>query len=489
MKYILTIDAGTTSVRAVLYNTKTNNFEKIERLPFKQIFPKPAWVEHDAEEIWQNIKKCLLKVCEGIDLKEIYGLGITNQRETVVAWDRETGEPLCNAIVWQCRRTSKTCEKIKKSTFARKIHDKTGLVIDAYFSATKIKWLIDNNKKVKEALNNKTLRVGTIESYLVYRLTNGKSFVSDITNASRTMLFNIRTLNWDDDLLKFFYIPKEILPNVVDNDEIVGQTDILGEPINIAGLIGDQQSSLFGQGCFEEGMSKNTYGTGCFMLLNTGKNIVKSRHGLLTTIGFKCKGHVNYALEGSVFNAGSVVNWAIENLNIAKDPKELTKLAYELDDNEGVYLVPAFTGLGTPYWDMNARAVISGMTRGTDKRHIARAVLESMAFSSQDVLKTMQKEAKGKIKELHVDGGASVNERLMQFQCDLIQTNLKKYNQESTCLGSVFMTGLATKVFNDLSDIKKILKSEKDYVPTKTSLEMQKVQKEWDMAVKKCLRK
>ncbi|MBQ3047895.1 MAG: glycerol kinase GlpK [Clostridia bacterium] len=489
MKYILTIDEGTTSVRAILYNVKTNKFEKFERRSFKQIFPQPAWVEHDAMEIWQKTQECVLNVCKGINPQDISGVGITNQRETIVAWDDKTKKPLCNAIVWQCRRTSKLCEKLKKSKMSKQIHNKTGLVPDAYFSATKIKWLIDNNNSVKESLKRGTLRVGTIESFLVYMLTEGKVFVSDVTNASRTMLFNIKTLQWDEDLLKFFSIPKWILPRVVDNDEVVGQTNILGYPIKIAGLIGDQQSSLFGQGCYEVGMTKNTYGTGCFMLMNTGNEIVKSKYGLLSTIAFKTKNRINYALEGSVFNAGSTVNWAIDNLGIASSPQELTKIALSIESSEGVYLVPAFTGLGTPYWDMDARAVICGMTRSTDKRHIARAVLESMAYCSYDVLSTMQKDSKYKITELHVDGGASENENLMQFQCDLLQTTLKKYHQESTCLGSMFLTGLATGVFNSLDEIKNLLKEQKEYNPFKTKLEMLSQIKAWKLAVKRCLKK
>ena len=360
---------------------------------------------------------------------------------------------------------------------------------DAYFSATKIKWLLDNDKKVKEALKNNNLKVGTIESFLVYRLTNGKSFVTDLTNASRTMLFNIKTLDWDEELLKFFGIPKEILPRVVNNDEVVGFTNILGEPIKVAGLIGDQQSSLFGQGCFDEGSSKNTYGTGCFMLLNTGKKFVKSKKGLLTTIGFKTKEKMCYALEGSVFNAGSTVDWAINNLGIAKDPQELTNLAYQVKSSDEVYLVPAFTGLGTPHWDMNARAIICGLTRGTTKQHIARAVLESMAFSTYEVLITMQKETKNKIKELCVDGGASANVNLMQFQADLLQTKLYKSNLESTCLGAVYMTGLATGAYKNLGDVKQKIKIENTFVPTKKQEEMKPLILGWKTAIRRCLRK
>ena len=490
MKYILTIDEGTTSVRAILYNAQTNVFERIEQKSFKQIFPHPAWVEHDAEEIWQKTKECLTKVCEGINPNDILGIGITNQRETVVAFEKSTGKPLANAIVWQCRRTAKEVEKLKKMGFSKKIYNKTGLIADAYFSATKIKWLIDNNQNVKNALLNNNLLVGTIETFLVYKLTEGKSFVTDVTNASRTMLFNIHSLAWDDELLKIFNLPKNILAKVVNNDEIVGETNLLlNSSIKIAGLIGDQQGSLFGQGCFEKNSSKNTYGTGCFMLLNTGKNIVKSKHGLLTTIGFKIKNKLCYALEGSVFNAGSTISWAIDNLNIATNPKELTSLAYLVESSDGVYLVPAFTGLGTPYWDMNARAILCGLTRGTDKRHIARAVLESVAFSTYDVLQTMEKDTKQKIKELHVDGGISENENLMQFQSDILQTTLKKYNKESTCLGAVFMTGLATGYYKDLQDLFKILKPIKQYKPKQTKTSVENNIKNWKIAVKKCLLK
>ena len=304
------------------------------------------------------------------------------------------------------------------------------------------------------------------------------------------MLFNIKTLSWDDELLQFFHIPKNILARVVDNDEIVGHTNLfLNASIAIAGLIGDQQSSLFGQGCFEKNTCKNTYGTGCFMLSNTGSNIVKSRHGLLTTVGFKTKNNLCYALEGSVFNAGSTVNWAIDNLGLANNPKELTSLAYSIEDSDGVYLVPAFTGLGTPYWDMNARAILCGMTRGTDKRHIARAVLESLAYSTYDVLQTMERDMKQKIKELHVDGGASENDSLMQFQCNLLQTNLKKYHKESTCLGAVFMTGLATGAYKNLQDITNQLKQIKQYQPNETKKEMELRIKHWRVAVKRCLTK
>lgn len=489
MKYILTIDAGTTSVRALLYDKEKEQIVRIEKEPFRQYFPKPAWVEHDAEEIWEKVKQCLIRVTNDVDAKEIIGIGITNQRETTVAWDKKTTKPLYNAIVWQCRRTSRYCEKLKKSPKSIAIQNKTGLIPDAYFSATKMKWFIDNVKEVRKALVDNRLCFGTIESFLVYKLTNGRSFVTDITNASRTMIFNIQTCEWDEDLLKLFSIPPKALPRVVSNDEIVGTTNLLGEEIKIAGLIGDQQSSLFGQGCFDKGMAKNTYGTGCFMLVNTGKDRIKSRKGLLTTIAYKLKNKVHYALEGSVFNAGSVVDWAINNLGIAKNPEELTQLATDLKNNEGVYLVPAFTGLGTPYWDMDARGLICGMTRGTDKRHIARAVLESMAYSVYDVLKNASREGKLKIKELHIDGGASKNEFLMQFQANILRVTLKEFNHESTCLGAVFMTGLATGAYKNLDEIRKLLVERKRYIPGLSLIEIKPLLRGWKRAVKKSLKK
>lgn len=489
MKYILTIDAGTTSVRALLYDKEKEQIVRIEKEPFRQYFPKPAWVEHDAEEIWEKVKQCLIRVTNDVDAKEIIGIGITNQRETTVVWDKKTTKPLYNAIVWQCRRTSRYCEKLKKSPKIITIQNKTGLIPDAYFSATKMKWFIDNVKEVRKALVENRLCFGTIESFLVYKLTNGRSFVTDITNASRTMIFNIQTCEWDEDLLKLFSIPPKALPRVVSNDEIVGTTNLLGEEIKIAGLIGDQQSSLFGQGCFDKGMAKNTYGTGCFMLVNTGKDKIKSRKGLLTTIAYKLKNKVHYALEGSVFNAGSVVDWAINNLGIAKNPEELTQLATDLKNNEGVYLVPAFTGLGTPYWDMDARGLICGMTRGSDKRHIARAVLESMAYSVYDVLKNASKEGKLKIKELHIDGGASKNEFLMQFQANILRVTLKEFNHESTCLGAVFMTGLATGAYKNLDEIRKLLVERKRYIPGLSLIEIKPLLRGWKRAVKKSLKK
>lgn len=487
MKYILTIDAGTTSVRALLFNREKMEIERVERESFKQYFPKPAWVEHDGEEIWKKVKSCILRVSKGIDPKEIYGIGITNQRETAVAFSKSTGKALYHAICWQCRRTTKFCENLKRSRMGKIIHSKTGLIPDAYFSASKYKWLLENSSEVKRAKEENDLCLSTIESFLVYKLTNGKSFVSDYTNACRTMLFNIKELKWDKDLLKFFQIDESFLPKVVGNDEIVGETTILGKPIKVAGLIGDQQGSLFGQGCFEKKLAKNTYGTGAFMLVNTGSEIKRSRHGCLTTIAYKIKNKTCYALEGSVFNAGSTVDWAINNLGIGKNPRELTDLALKIDNNEGVYLVPAFTGLGSPYWDMRARGTIVGLTRSSNKSHIARAVLESLCYTSLELLQTLEKDSHEKIKELHIDGGASQNGFVASFQADIMGIKLKKYNVESTCMGAMFMTGLATNAFKDLKEIKGVLKCEKEYLPTKDEEEVKPLILGYKKAVKRAL--
>lgn len=487
MRYIVTLDEGTTSVRALLFDVKLGKIIRIEKQKFKQFFPRPAYVEHDAEEIWRKIKKCLKLVSRGVSTDEIYGLGITNQRETTVAWDKKTGKPLCHAIVWQCRRTAKLCEKLKKEK-GNFIHSKTGLIPDAYFSATKMKWMLENVKAVKDALKDDRLCLGTMESYLVYRLTKGKVFVSDITNASRTMLFNIHTCTWDGDLLRLFNIPLRCLPKIVSNDEVVGSTDILGKEIKIAGLIGDQESSLFGQGCFSRGMAKNTYGTGCFLLVNTGSKIVYSKKGLLSTIAYKVKGKVSYALEGSVFNAGSSVDWLVNSLKLCKDPYRLTDMAKSTQSNDGVYLVPAFTGLGTPYWDMGARGMICGLTRASDRRHIARASLECMAYMTYDVIKVMEKEIETKIKNLKVDGGASVNEFLMQFQSDILGIKLSRMELESTCMGCMFLTGLATGAYKNIEDIKKRIKVVKIYRPKGKEEEVKSNLNGWMKAVKRCLR-
>lgn len=488
MKYILALDAGTTSIRAVLYDRKKLQIVKTCKCSFKQYFPKPGWVEHDAEEIWKVTKKVLSSCLEGVSENEVYGMGISTQRETVVAWDKRTGKPCCKAIVWQCRRTADLCNKIKLAPICEKIKEKTGLLPDAYFSATKIKWLLENDKNVQKLLQTDNLCVGTVESYLVFRLTNGNSFVSDITNASRTMLLNINTQKWDDELLAYFNIPKNILPKVVSNSEVIDTTSTLPIPVKIAGLCGDQQASLFGQGCFERGMVKNTYGTGCFILMNTASTPKQSENGLLATVAYKINNKITYALEGSVFNAGCIIDWYCKTLGLCKDVKNINDYAMRVPDNAGVYLVPAFTGLGTPYWDMEAKGTLTGLTRGTNKYHLARAVLESIAFSCHDVIQTMKEDSHIKIKELHVDGGATVNSFLMNFQASLDDCTLSRFPTESTCLGVIYLAGLATGAFKSIEELKTIIKPIQTFEPQDTK-QTQKMLSGWQKAIRQCLTK
>lgn len=462
-RYILTIDEGTTSLRAVLFDVKKQKIKRFERSFTKLIEPRPTWVEQDANEIWTKTQACLTKLTSGINPSDIYGLGITNQRETIIAWDKQTGRALTNAIIWKCRRTAKYCQSLKKSKMASVIQKKTGLLVNSYFSATKIKWLLENVPAVKKALKEKRLCVGTVESYLVYRLTNCKVFVTDVTNASRTMLFNIHTLKWDEQLLKFFKIPKNILPTPVDNDKIVGYTNILGEPIKIAGLIGDQQSSLLGQGCFHKGDIKNTYGTGCFMLANIGSKPITSKHNLLTTVANRLNHKTSYALEGSVFNGGSIINEMIKQ-GIAKDHRRFTRLAMKCKHTD-VYLIPAFNGLGAPYWIMDASAKFINRNKNTQPKEIARACWEAIAFRNYDVFEAITKDIDLKTSHLCIDGGLSKNRYLMKLQSNLFQLPISIINLESTCMGSVICTGLATKAFKYIDDIK--FKAKKTYKPTK----------------------
>lgn len=474
-RYILTIDEGTTSLRAVLFDVKKQKIKRFERLFTNLIEPQPIWVEQDANEIWEKTLICLKKLTKNIDLNKIYGLGITNQRETIVAWDKQTCEPLTNAIVWKCRRTAKYCQSLKNKDIANSIQEKTGLIINSYFSATKIKWLLENVSSVKKALIEDRLCVGTIESYLVYRLTNGKVFVTDVTNASRTMLFNIYTLKWDDELLKFFNIPKHILPKLVNNDEIVGETNILGQPIKIAGLIGDQQSSLLGQGCFHKGDIKNTYGTGCFMLANIGYEPIKSKHNLLTTVANCLNNKVSYALEGSVFNGGSIINEMIKK-GIAKNHRSFTRLAMKCKQTN-VYLIPAFNGLGAPYWIMDASAGFINSNNHTQSKEIARACWEAIAFRNYDVYEAIRNDIALDTTRLCADGGLSKNKYLMQLQSNLIQLPISIINLESTCMGAVICTGLATKAFNSLNDIK--FKPYRTYYPHKNLKDMKPMIDGW----------
>lgn len=461
-RYILTIDEGTTSVRAVLFDVKKQKIVRIARENIKLIEPRKNWVEQDANSIWEKTLNCLKELTEKIDLKAIYGLGIANQRETVVAWSKKTGEPFTNAIIWQCRRTAKYCEQLKKTKIASKIREKTGLIINSYFSATKIKWLLDNSKSVQKALKNKDLCIGTIETYLVYRLTKCKVFITDVTNASRTMLFNIKTLKWDTELLNYFKIPSSILAEPVDNDKVVGYTNILGESILIAGLIGDQQSSLLGQGCWHKGDIKNTYGTGCFMLANTGGKPIKSQNNLLTTIANRINHKTFYALEGSIFSGGSIINDAIKK-GIASNHKKLAKMASSVKKTN-LYLIPAYHGLGCPYWLMNAQPKFINFNKQTSKKEIAKAYWDAIAYRNNDVYAAMLKDIRLKPKKVCVDGGLSQHKYLMQLQSDLFQTPISIVNLESTCMGAIICTGLATKVFK-LDDIN--LRPRKTYYPKK----------------------
>ena len=459
-RYIIALDEGTTSLRSILYDTKTNEIVHTEQLPFKQYYPKSGWVEQDADEIWNYQKKTLddLLINSNINQDEIIGLGITNQRETVVAWDRSSGKPIYRAIVWQCRRTAKEIDKLP-SNIVRKIKNKTGLIADAYFSASKMKWIIDNVPKAKDLLNKQQLCLGTIDSYLAFKLT-GK-FVTDTTNASRTMLFNINTLDWDKELLTYFEIPRHTLADIVSCNEEIGKCKDYN--FSLCGMIGDQQSSMFGQACLKKGMTKATYGTGCFILMNVGSERVKSKT-TLCTIGYTLDGKTTYALEGSVFSACNAINWLKYNLDLYEDVRETSNICYSIPDSDGVYFVPAFTGLGAPYWDSFARGTITGMTLATNKAHIIRACVESLAYNTYSIIKTMSNKTIP-IKELHVDGGGSKNDFLLQFQSNMIQRNvIKSYQVESTALGAIYMVALSKKVMT-LQDVTKLYKVKNIYKP------------------------
>lgn len=481
-RFILTIDEGTTSLRVVLFDVKKHKIVKLERAQTELITPKAGWVEQDANDIWDKTVLCLKKVMHKINPEDVYGLGITNQRETIVAWDKKTGKALNNAIIWKCRRTADFWEDLKQSKFAKIIQDKTGLIVNSYFSATKIKWLLNNSKSVIKALEEHRLCIGTIESYLVYRLTNHTIFVTDVTNASRTMLFNINTLKWDDELLKLFGIPRDILPMPVDNDEIVGFTRMFDKPIKIAGLIGDQQSSLLGQGCFNKGQIKNTYGTGSFMLANIGHDPIKSQNNLLTTIAYKINGVVSYALEGSVFSCGSIINEAIKR-RLAPNHRKLTRLASKVRESN-LYLIPAFNGLGCPYWIMDAHEQFINKTKNTSNQEIAKACWDSIAYRSYDVFEAMMKDINLQPTKLCVDGGLSRNRYLMQLQSNLLQLPISIVNLESTAIGSIICTGIATSAFK-FDDF--VFKPIKTFTPSRTQEQIQPVIDGWKGAMKEYL--
>ena len=476
-KYIVGIDEGTTNARAVLYDVKKKEIIKQESRNFKQFYPNPGWVEHDAEEIYKAVESCLNTVLEGLSAEEIYGIGITNQRESVVAWNKKTGKPAQKSIVWQCRRTEKYCESLSPK-LKKIIKRKTGLIVDAYFSASKMKWMLENSEKVRTLNSENNLCFGTIDSFLLFKLTNGKVFATDVTNASRTMLFNINTLAWDSELLKVFGIKLESLPKVVSNSEILGMAKTAIGEIPIASMIGDQQSALFGQGCFYEGMAKDTFGTGCFLLKNFGAKPPFSKN-LLTDIAWKIGNNTTYALEGSVFNAGSAITWLVENIGVISSPKETNDIDKKAPTNLGVYFIPAFTGLGAPHWRGEVRGSITGLTRGTNKYHIVRACLESMVYSSQDILNEM-----GEISELRCDGGVTNSDFLLQFLADLSRIKVTRQKSvEATVLGAIYLAGLATGAFKNLEEISGLIKPAKTFLPKMHPDRMQEYYDGWKKAL------
>ncbi len=468
-QYILSFDQGTTSSRAIVFD-KAGAIVSTAQKEFRQIFPKPGWVEHDANEIWSTqigvAAEAITKA--GLSIQKIAAIGITNQRETTVVWDKKTGIPVYNAIVWQDRRTADYCDQLKAAGHAESIQEKTGLIVDAYFSATKVKWILDNVEGARARAENGELLMGTIDAWLVWKLTNGQVHVTDVSNASRTMLYNIHSLQWDQDLLERFDIPAAMLPLVKSSSEIYGYTQsiLTSHPVPIAGIAGDQQAALFGQQCTHPGMVKNTYGTGCFMLMNTGEKPVASTNQLLTTIAWQVNGVTHYALEGSVFIAGAVVQWLRDGLKIIRTSAEIETLAGQVSSADGVYVVPAFAGLGAPYWNQHARGTIVGITRGTTSAHIARAAVESIAFQTMDVLKAMEADSGISIKELRVDGGATVNNMLMQFQADLLQTAVvRPTTVETTALGAAYLAGLAVGFWSSVSEIQSIWEKDRVFSP------------------------
>ena len=454
-KYVMALDAGTTSNRCILFNQK-GEICSVSQRAFTQYFPKPGWVEHDADEIWASQLGVAVEALNRIDAKaeDIAAIGITNQRETAIVWDKNTGKPVYNAIVWQCRRTSAFCDELKAKGLTDSFREKTGLVIDAYFSATKIKWILDNVEGAREKAEKGDLLFGTVDTWLIWRLTKGKVHVTDYSNASRTMLFNIQTLQWDDDILKELNIPKSMLPEVRPSSEVYGTTDYFGAPIKIAGAAGDQQSALFGQTCFSAGEAKNTYGTGCFLLMNTGDKPVFSKNGLVTTIAWGIDGQVNYALEGSIFVAGAAIQWLRDEMHLIDSSIDSEYMASKVKDTNGCYVVPAFTGLGAPHWDQYARGTIVGITRGVNKCHIIRATLESLAYQTNDVIKAMQADSGIELKSLKVDGGASANNLLMQIQSDIIAAPvLRPQCVETTAMGAAYLAGLAVGYWTSKEDV------------------------------------
>jgi glycerol kinase len=487
-QYILSLDQGTTSSRAMLFNKK-GEIVSVAQKEFRQIYPKPGWVEHDAQEIWSSQAGVAAEAVAsaGINGKALSGIGITNQRETTVVWDRKSGKPVYNAIVWQDRRTSDYCDQLREEGHAEIIREKTGLVVDSYFSGTKVKWILDNVEGAREKAENGELVFGTIDTWLIWNFTQGELHITDVTNASRTMLFNINKMEWDDDLLELMDIPKNMLPEVKQSSEEYGRTKttLFASKVPIAGIAGDQQAALFGQMCTEPGMVKNTYGTGCFMLMNVGEKPVKSENNLLTTVAWKINGKTEYALEGSVFIGGAVVQWLRDEMSIIQESQDIEYFANKVEDSDGVYLVPAFAGLGAPHWRQHARGIMVGITRGTNRAHLARAAQDSIAYQVMDLLNAMKADAGIDVKELRVDGGATVNDTLMQFQSDLLADVpvIRPVITETTALGAAYLAGLAVGYWDDIEEIRKLWQVDKQFDQQKDQAEVNKLIEGWQRAV------
>ncbi|OKS86162.1 glycerol kinase GlpK [Mucilaginibacter polytrichastri] len=486
-EYILALDQGTTSSRAIIFDHK-GKIKAIAQKEFKQIFPKSGWVEHDPKEIWSSQASVAAEVTAkmGINGTNIKAIGISNQRETTIVWDRKTSEPIYNAIVWQDRRTADYCEELKAAGHEDNIRAKTGLVIDPYFSGTKIKWILDNVKGARKKAEAGELAFGTVDSWLVWKFTRGKVHITDITNASRSMLFNIVKQEWDQELLDLIGIPKEMLPEVKQSSEVYGETatTIFASKVPIAGIAGDQSAALFGQMCIDKAMVKNTYGTGCFMLMNIGDKFIESKNNLLTTVAWKIDGKIQYAFEGSIFIAGAVVQWLRDGLGVIRKSADVEKLALSVEDTGGVYFVPAFAGLGAPYWNPNVRGTMIGLSRGTTDAHIARAALEAIGYQTMDVLKAMEADSGMKIKELRVDGGATANNLLMQFQSDLLNCKvIRPEVVETTALGAAYLAGLAVGFWKDIAEIQQLWKVEKEFVPDADEPKVQEGIKGWKKAI------
>lgn len=490
-EYVIALDQGTSSSRAIVFN-KNGEAKAVRQKEFTQHFPKPGMVEHDPMEIWASEYAVMTEAVTslGLDGGDIAAIGITNQRETTIVWDSETGKPVYNAIVWQDRRTSDYCDSLKAAELTDMFRRKTGLIIDAYFSGTKIRWILENVPGARERAEKGKLRFGTVDSWLVWNLTGGKVHVTDVSNASRTMLFNINTLEWDQELLDILGIPLSMMPQVKSSSEIYGNTCLLGDDVPVAGIAGDQQAALFGQMCTEPGSVKNTYGTGCFLLMNTGEKPIMSKNNLLATIAWKIGDKVNYALEGSVFVAGSVVQWLRDGLGIIKSSSEVEALAASVPDNGGVYMVPALTGLGAPYWDPRAKGSIFGITRGTTAAHIARAALEGIAFQTMDIVSSMEKDSGIHLGELKVDGGASRNNLLMQFQSEILDAKvIRPQVTETTALGAAYLAGLAVGFWESIDEVKKQWRSEREFTPSLYKETVSAAKAGWAEAVKRTLTK